>query len=356
VTEDYLLTLRLKEIGARTVYLNERVTVGLAPEGLKEYITQRGRWCLGFVQIVRGRSGPLSLQSKLDFVDRLSLIDSFLSWSTIYVAKILGLIVPILFLVFGIRSVQADLSDLLHFFLPFFAWQALTMGWISRGRSLVIMSDVSQFVAAPAVIKAVFAGLLKPQGHKFKVTAKGGDRSTRFVEWPLLRFYMTMLALTLFAIAYAFILQVKGEGIAYGGLALAWCWYNAFVLAIVCFVCIEQPRRRKAERFETDTAVQIAADGRNMLYRMRDISISGARFEGDPPVPVGQRLTCTIRGQVVEATVMRRLPDGFAVMFDESLEARVDMIRSFYAGDYIASFERVAPARVGRAVLTRFFD
>src|SRR5262249_22296617 len=140
VTEDYLLTLRLKEIGARTVYLNERVTVGLAPEGLKEYITQRSRWCLGFMQIVRGRSGPLSSQSKLDFIDRLSLIDSFLSWSTIYTAKILGLIVPILFLVFGIRSVQADLSDLLYFFLPFFMWQALTMGWISRGRSLVIMS------------------------------------------------------------------------------------------------------------------------------------------------------------------------------------------------------------------------
>ena len=28
---------------------------------------------------------------------------------------------------------------------------------------------------------------------------------------------------------------------------------------IVCFVCIEQPRRRKAERFETDEAVQIAS-------------------------------------------------------------------------------------------------
>ena len=39
----------------------------MAPEGLKEYITQRGRWCLGFMQIVRGRSGPLSLNSKLAF-------------------------------------------------------------------------------------------------------------------------------------------------------------------------------------------------------------------------------------------------------------------------------------------------
>ena len=53
ITEDYLLTLRLKQFGFRTVYLNERLSLGLAPEGLDEYITQRSRWCLGFIQILR---------------------------------------------------------------------------------------------------------------------------------------------------------------------------------------------------------------------------------------------------------------------------------------------------------------
>ena len=51
--------------GYTTSYLNEPLTLGLAPEGLKEYITQRGRWCLGFMQIVRGRSGPFSRTSQL---------------------------------------------------------------------------------------------------------------------------------------------------------------------------------------------------------------------------------------------------------------------------------------------------
>ena len=58
MTEDYLLTLRLRQIGYRTVYLNERLSLGLAPEGLREYIVQRSRWCLGFMQICVGRSGP----------------------------------------------------------------------------------------------------------------------------------------------------------------------------------------------------------------------------------------------------------------------------------------------------------
>jgi cellulose synthase (UDP-forming) len=60
VTEDFLITLKLACAGWRTIYLNEPLSTGLAPEGIKEYLTQRGRWCLGFMQIVRSPFGPFS--------------------------------------------------------------------------------------------------------------------------------------------------------------------------------------------------------------------------------------------------------------------------------------------------------
>lgn len=46
ITEDFMLTLQLQEYGYRTVYLNEALTEGLAPEGLKEYVTSErdGAW------------------------------------------------------------------------------------------------------------------------------------------------------------------------------------------------------------------------------------------------------------------------------------------------------------------------
>ena len=49
VTEDYLLTATLAMHGYATVYLNEALSEGLAPEGLREFITQRARWCLGLM-------------------------------------------------------------------------------------------------------------------------------------------------------------------------------------------------------------------------------------------------------------------------------------------------------------------
>lgn len=356
VTEDYLLSLRLKEFGYRTVYLNERLTLGLAPEGLKEYITQRSRWCLGFMQIMRGRSGPLSLRSNLAFIDRLSLIDAFMNWTAVYGTKVFGLVVPWLYLLFGIRAVHADLFELLKYFLPFYVWHAFTMAWISRGRSLAIMADLSQYIAAPAVLKAVFTGLIRPQGHKFKVTAKGGDRSQRFIEWPLLRIYGPALLITLLSIAYAFILNLHGESIAYGGLALAWSLYNGVILAIVCFICIEQPRRRKTERFPRDESVLIHVGGASRLVRMVDISITGARFFDPAPPPVRTILNCNVYGQNVSAIVVRRTDDGFGVRFEETVETRVRVVRAFYAGEYARAFRDVRAAPVGKALLLRLFN
>lgn len=356
VTEDYLLTLRLKETGFTTSYLNERLTLGLAPEGLKEYITQRGRWCLGFMQITRGRSGPFSRSSSLTFIDRLSLVDTFLNWTAVYIAKTLGLLVPIGYLLFGVHTVHADLYDLLGYFLPFFLWHSVTMSWISRGRSLIFMTDVAQFIAAPAILKAVFTGLLRPQGQTFKVTAKGGDRGQRFVEWPLVKIYGSVIALTLAGLIYAFGIHVRGDSLTSGGLAFAWSWYNLLVLIIVCFVCIEQPRRRKAERFETDEAIRVDLAGRALTMRLLDISITGARLKGGMPAPLGTALTCTIRGRVVQGTIVRNLPDSFAIKFDEALAARVDMVRGFYAGNYVNAFDRIAATGVTTAIVRRLFD
>ncbi|WP_246709494.1 glycosyltransferase family 2 protein [Bradyrhizobium sp. 6(2017)] len=76
MTEDFLLTLKLAENGWQTVYLNEPLTEGLAPEGLQEYIVQRGRWCLGLMQIVRNSYSPFGLH-RLGLMHRIGIIDHY---------------------------------------------------------------------------------------------------------------------------------------------------------------------------------------------------------------------------------------------------------------------------------------
>ena len=188
------------------------------------------------------------------------------------------------------------------------------------------------------------------------MTAKGGDRSRRFVEWPILKFYGALLVLTFLSIGYAFHVNIRGDGVEFGVLALFWSWYNFIILTVVCFVCIEQPRRRKAERFETNELVTLIFDGAQHRRQLVDISISGARIAGPAPKPKRGALLCQIRDFVTKVSIIRADADSFAISFDASLTTRFAMIRLFYSSQYVKAFEKVDAASVGWAVLHRLFQ
>jgi cellulose synthase (UDP-forming) len=353
VTEDYLVTLRLKEIGFRTIYLNEPLTSGLAPEGLKEYITQRGRWCLGLVQIVRGRSGPFAHNS-LPLIDRIALFEAFFGWTSTNVFRITGFVAPPLFLLLGVKAVNADIDELMTYFLPYFLWHTATMTWISAGRVLPIMSDVCQLASCPAIIKAAAIGLINPRNQRFKVTAKGGDRNRRFVEWPLLRIFLAMLAMT----AAGMISYNTGTSYDVGGsgaLAYGWSWYNVIVLVIACVVCIEQPRKRKSERYASDEPILIASGARSLSRSIIDISIGGSRISGPSPARAGETIRVFFAGLEMNATIVRIDADDFAVAFEPTFTNRAAMIRRIHSGRYTTPFEDVQATAVGAAILKRIF-
>jgi cellulose synthase (UDP-forming) len=355
VTEDYLVTLRLRAIDYQTIYLNEPLSMGLAPEGIKEYITQRSRWCLGFVQICCGKSGPLHCRNGLTLVDRVILLGTFLYWSATHAFRLLALIIPMLFLLFGIQAIHASIQDALSYFLPCFIVQMSIMAWMTQARIVPIMADVSQLVAAHTVLKAVVTGLLRPVGQKFKVTAKGGNRDVLFVEWSLLRMLLAYLALTIIAVISAFVLNGGWSLQESSSIALFWSWYNILILTLTCLVCIEQPRKRKAQRLQSGERVGVCWNGRISWLPILDISTSGFRIQGRPPVGDGQSLTIQLADVTLQALVVRTTQHDFAVRIDDTIEARKAMIRQVYGSRYNASIGAVQPNQLIKAVLARAF-
>jgi cellulose synthase (UDP-forming) len=353
VTEDYLVTLRLREIGYQTIYLNEQLSLGLAPEGLKEYVTQRSRWCLGFVQICRGKSGPLRLQTRLSLVDRVILSETFLYWSATHAFRLLALLVPIAYLLFGIQAVHASVADALSKFLPYFIVQMSIMGWMTSARVMPIMADVSQLICAHSILRAVVAGLIKPVGQKFKVTAKGGNRDALFVEWKLMRMFLIYLVLTIVSVFMAFIWNGGWSLQDSSSIALFWSWYNILILTVTCLVCIEQPRKRKAERLQSGERVGVRRNGRLEWQPILDISTSGLRIEGRAPAAAGETVALQVGETQLQALIVRTTEDDFAVRIDDTMEARTAMIRQVYSSRYTASVSEVRPSQLIKAVLAR---
>jgi cellulose synthase (UDP-forming) len=355
VTEDYLLTLRLRQIGYRTVYLNERLSLGLAPEGLKEYIVQRSRWCLGFMQICVGRSSPWRPGNGLNIVDRLILTETFLHWSATHFYRLLGLMIPIAYLLFNIQAVHATVVDTLANFLPYFVVQMAAIAWLSESRALPIMGDLSHMLAATDIVKAVYQGLTKPTGQKFVVTAKGGDRSKRMVQTPLLAIFLTYLILTIAGVCRAFLFDPYRDLQTAASLPLFWSWYNILVLTLACLVCIEQPRFRKSERFNGRDRARLIVDGRTLEFPVEDISTGGMRLGGNSPVAVGVETTLVLGGESIRAVIVRAGANDFALAVEDGFAARAAMIRTVYSGRYSPEVEKIEPFQVVAGLARRVF-
>lgn len=311
VTEDYLLSLCLRERGHQTVYLNERLSVGLAPEGLKEYLTQRSRWSLGFVQIVRGPHGPFSIRSGISWVDRLTLIDTFLYWSATHAFRVLAIIMPALFLLFDFKPLHAGLYDAVDHIFPFFVVMTLANGWLTQWRVLPIMSDVSQLLSAHTVLRSVAAGLLNPKNQRFKVTLKGGDRSRRFIQWPMMIVFAGYLGVTVAAILVAFLINNDEAMRDSSSIALVWCWYNLIMLVLACLVCVESPRRDMGGRANGSLAVSHGAQ--TEFFRAIDITSDGLKLAGKCPFVRGARVGVGIGALKVNGQVASVTKDRFAI-------------------------------------------
>lgn len=355
VTEDYLVSLRLREKGFRTVYLNEALSLGLAPEGLAEYSGQRSRWALGFVQICRGRSGPLRPNNGLPLVDRIMLCETFLHWSVTHLFRLLGVIVPALYLLFGIEAVHANVIEAIWYLAPFLVAQWAIFTWLTQGRVLPLMTDIYQMLCSTDVLKAVASGLLRPKGQKFKVTAKGGDRSKQFVQWPLLRIFGALLIATILGIANAFLLDQSRALAESAAIALFWSWYNIILLTLCCYVCSEQQQRRAGQRFDVEVPVKLTAHGSTLDYRASDVSVSGLHLLGDPPYAIGSSVSVRFAGIDIDAHIRRKTASGFGLEFELTEQAKSRVLQFMFSGQASTVMNDIRPHLVAKALAARVF-
>ena len=352
VTEDFLLSVRMEERGYKTIYLNEKLSVGLAPEGIREYAVQRIRWCQGLVQICRGRSSPLRFGNHLPLMYRINLIETFLYWGTSFSFRMSCMIVPALFLMFDIRVVQASVSDAVMHFAPMMIAQIAVTIWLGGGRMLPLISDVYQMLVAPEIIKAVALTLIRPHGHKFNVTAKGIKHSGLNIQWRLLFRFFALAAITILGLVKVFVIDNSDLVEQGGALNVLWAWYNLLVLTICCLVCIEQPRRRTDERFPTREKAIVRVGDEVRIYDVTDISAGGMRLVGSISGNVGSPVDVIMTNFESGAFIARKGDNEFALSLVGN-EAREAMTRRIYSEEYCKPIDQISASQVFAGILQR---
>ncbi|MBI4899049.1 MAG: glycosyltransferase [Actinobacteria bacterium] len=200
VTEDMATSMRLHANGWKSVFHNEILAEGLAPEGLDASMTQRLRWAQGTVQVML-KENPLFLRG-LSWPQRLMYFSTMWSYLSGF-ATLVYILAPVLFLTAGVLPVTSYAAPFFLRFLPFMVANQLLFVIASRGLPTwrgqqYTMALFPLWIRACVSAAAnVFAGA----PLSFAVTPKSGTRTERVelrkVAWQL----VAVVALVVAAIA-----------------------------------------------------------------------------------------------------------------------------------------------------------
>ncbi|PWT85718.1 glycosyltransferase family 2 protein [Bradyrhizobium sp. PMVTL-01] len=274
VTEDIHLTYALLAKGYETWWLNERLSAGLAAEGLPEYVTQRARWCLGTIQLALLRDGPIRGRG-FSLTQRWHYLHGVLNWLCKPFLLLL-LAAPSIYWFTDIPAFEADYLSFLRYGVPALLGQMIYMAWVSRSRTLPLFMEAAHAIAAFAISATLVSAAVKPFGRPFKITNKGGDRSDPKPQWKFAALFGFIAFGSATSIIWAFVSPYAASEISpLDYFNLLWAGIAMLIAFIAFLVCFEQGRGEIL--FDVNETTELHTDGKVVPGLLTSLSMSSAR-------------------------------------------------------------------------------
>ena len=280
ITEDMLLSLALLRNGYITRYLCERLAYGLAPETLRAFFVQRQRWARGAMQILFQAAGPLG--RNLTLMQRLLFLPTH--WLSQSLMLLITIVAPIVFMWTNTRPlVNVTVEGIVYYLLPMVLAVVGGILVYAPRQYFPIAAQVLGVFQSFKILPTVLATIVKPYGHVFNVTPKGGAAQGSTYDRGVFWTAAILMALTtggLIINATPELRIVSQTGLI--PIVAPWSAINIVVLLLVCMMSLQAPIRRAEERFDLDEPVWIfAANGALSTGRTKDVSLSGVGIKVD---------------------------------------------------------------------------
>jgi len=238
ITEDMNTAMRLHSAGWKSVYHNEELSEGLAPDDLSSTLKQRLRWAQGTIQVLL-RENPFT-KPGLTFWQQLQYFQTMYSYFSGFFTVVL-LACPIIYFFTGIIPVRSYGPDFALHFIPAFILNRLTFVAASWGIPAKELWRSEQYAIAlfPLFIQAVWS-VFTGRPIKFQVTPKQRQSGIYLrLVWPQL----TIFALTVLGILWCLYRFLVGD-LTNPWLYLingVWAVYSLALLWVIIRAAIWQP-------------------------------------------------------------------------------------------------------------------
>ncbi|MEH2285841.1 glycosyltransferase [Nostoc sp.] len=238
ITEDMNTAMRLHSAGWKSIYHNELLAEGLAPDDLSSTLKQRLRWAQGTIQVLV-RENPLTKRG-LTFWQRLQYFKTMYSYFSGF-ATLVFISCPIIYFFTDIVPVKTYGPDFAIHFFPAFIINRLTFlaaTWGIPARE-VWRSEQYAIALFPLLIQAVWS-VFTGQKLNFQVTPKQRQSGIYLrLVWPqLVIFILTILGMLWSLYQFAIGHLNNPEVHLLNG---AWAIYNLLLLWAIIRASVWQP-------------------------------------------------------------------------------------------------------------------
>lgn len=321
VTEDIHTSIRLHGQGWKTVYHDEVLAYGQAPQTLRAFAVQRLRWAQGSMQLLRSRENPL-IAPGLTLAQRLNYLASMLTYFDSY-QKVILLATPSVILLSGVLPISVSGVDFFTHWLPYYLLVWGTNTFLGRGYYRHVTVEQFNLLKMFLFLRASLT-LVWPRAITFKVTPKSVDKTAQSAERAELVPHMIVLAGVGVGLIVGLANLAWGITAHYSSSAdvilvtLLWSAFNAAMLALPIARILRRAHNRTNYRFPVQLAAQTTDKNSNWdAAVVTNLSRDGARLVSPTDLQLGSILPLSFElpdGPVmVDAEIAHKQvgPDGF---------------------------------------------
>lgn len=286
ITEDIHTNVLLHSRGWKSMFVNEPLAYGIAPQTIKAFLLQRMRWAQGTMQLYRSKDCPMWIKG-LTIMQRLAYLSSFLAYFEAF-QKFILITIPILIIGFNVFPMRVGVLDFVIHWAPYFILNIIANQVGGRGVFQYFKTEKYNLLKTIIFIEASFT-LFSRKPLKFKVTPKSVDDSVYRQERISLLWYMGILGSLVGAMLFA-IYKAVAPGmynITWDAFVIAFVWsgYNSYVIFLALKEVFEKRHERKQYRFTVSDTGTLLIKGHVVPCTVVDLSHRGAGIIIHNPVP-----------------------------------------------------------------------
>jgi cellulose synthase (UDP-forming) len=307
LTEDFFTGIRISAQGYQVIYLDEKLSAGLAAESISAHIKQRIRWARGTLQAFFIEYNPLTIPG-LNFRQRLAHLEGLLQWFA-SIPRIVFLLIPIVYSFFGIEAIKVSTPEIIYLFLPYYILQLAVFSWLNLRSRSALLSDVYSLIQCFPLALTIVKAMFNPFQRGFKVTPKGTSRKQSHFNWQLALplFVAFMVTLVCFWLNLFAINNPNNQSLNVG---LIWSSYNLVIIGASLLTAIDVPKLSFYEWFPLVRSVKISNGGSADWGMTTMISEEGMELEIPTEIDLPGKLELeiepeglTITGKIAQVEV-----------------------------------------------------